>query len=122
MRLMFAVLLFPLLIHAESLLQNEVQEKKAQELFAKIRCPVCEGQSIRDSNAEIAILLREFIRQEIFNGKPESEIIATLKDNYGGNISFEPAYTLESIVLMAVSLSILLGAFVFVLGLSRRLD
>jgi len=66
------------------------QEARAQALMEEIRCLVCQGQSIADSDAELAADMRDMIRRRIAAGERPSEIRAWLIQRYGPWISYRP--------------------------------
>ena len=66
------------------------QEAKAQALMAELRCLVCQGQSIADSDAELAGDMRDLVRRRIAAGEKPSAIRAWLVQRYGTWISYKP--------------------------------
>jgi cytochrome c-type biogenesis protein CcmH len=66
------------------------QEAKAQALMAELRCLVCQGQSIADSDAELAGDMRDLVRRRIAAGEKPSAIRAWLVQRYGTWISYRP--------------------------------
>jgi cytochrome c-type biogenesis protein CcmH len=66
------------------------QEARAEALMEQIRCLVCQGQSIADSNAELAGDMRDLVRRRIAAGEKPSSIRAWLIQRYGTWISYEP--------------------------------
>ena len=66
------------------------QEAQAQALMAELRCLVCQGQSISDSNAELAGDMRDLVRRRIAAGQKPTEIRAWLVQRYGSWISYKP--------------------------------
>ncbi len=66
------------------------QEAKAQALMAELRCLVCQGQSIADSDAELAGDMRDLVRRRIAAGEKQSAIRAWLVQRYGTWISYKP--------------------------------
>jgi cytochrome c-type biogenesis protein CcmH len=66
------------------------QEAKAQVLMAELRCLVCQGQSIADSDAELAGDMRDLVRRRIAAGEPPSAIRGWLVQRYGTWISYKP--------------------------------
>lgn len=66
------------------------QEAQAESLMQEIRCLVCQGQSIADSDAELAGDMRDMVRRRIAAGEKPSAIRAWLIQRYGNWISFEP--------------------------------
>ncbi len=71
-------------------LADERQEAEAQALMEELRCLVCQGQSIADSDAEIAGDMRHLVRQRIAAGERPSEIRAWLIARYGNWVSYRP--------------------------------
>ena len=71
-------------------LPDPKQEARARGLMEQIRCLVCQGQSIADSDAEIAGDMRDLVRRRIAAGEPPSAIRAWLIQRYGTWISFKP--------------------------------
>jgi cytochrome c-type biogenesis protein CcmH len=101
MRYLAALLLFltaPLLADsnlppaqwANRQLPNERQEAEATALMQEIRCLVCQGQSVADSDAELAGDMRNLIRTRIAAGEKPAAIRKWLVDRYGSWISFNP--------------------------------
>jgi len=66
------------------------QEAKAQALMDELRCLVCQGQSIADSDAELAGDMRDLVRRRIAAGEKPSSIRAWLVQRYGTWISYKP--------------------------------
>lgn len=66
------------------------QEARAQALMEEIRCLVCQGQSIADSDAEIAGDMRDLVRRRIAAGESPGEIRSWLIERYGPWVSYRP--------------------------------
>ncbi len=66
------------------------QEAKAQALMDQLRCLVCQGQSIADSNAELAGDMRDLVRRRIAAGEKPAAIREWLVERYGAWISYKP--------------------------------
>jgi cytochrome c-type biogenesis protein CcmH len=71
-------------------LPDPKQEAKAQALMAELRCLVCQGQSIADSDAELAGDMRDLVRRRIAAGEKPSAIRGWLVQRYGTWISYKP--------------------------------
>jgi cytochrome c-type biogenesis protein CcmH len=71
-------------------LPNPEQERQAQALMAELRCLVCQGQSIADSDAELAGDMRDLVRRRIAAGEKPSAIRGWLIQRYGTWISYKP--------------------------------
>ena len=66
------------------------QEARAQALMDELRCLVCQGQSIADSDAELAGDMRDLVRRRIAAGERPAAIRAWLVDRYGSWVSYRP--------------------------------
>ena len=71
-------------------LPDPKQEAKATALMQTLRCIVCQGQSIADSDAEMAGDMRALVRQRIAAGEEPEAIRRWLIERYGNWISYEP--------------------------------
>jgi cytochrome c-type biogenesis protein CcmH len=71
-------------------LPDPKEEAKAQALMGELRCLVCQGQSIADSDAELAGDMRDLVRRRIAAGEKPSAIRAWLIQRYGTWISYKP--------------------------------
>ena len=88
------------------------QEAQAQALMDEIRCLVCQGQSIADSNAELAGDMRDLVRRRIAAGEQPAAIRAWLVQRYGSWISYKPTDEPAAWPLWLAPLGLLLaGAF-----------
>ena len=71
-------------------LPDPKQERQAQALMEELRCLVCQGQSIADSDAELAGDMRDLVRRRIAAGEKPSAIRGWLVQRYGSWISYKP--------------------------------
>ena len=84
------------------------------KISKNIRCLICQGQSIYDSQSDFSISMRLLIRQKLAEGKSEKEIYGFLKDKYGQWISYEPEFNKKTIILwiLPILLFIIGGAII----------
>ncbi|QDP18655.1 cytochrome c-type biogenesis protein CcmH [Sphingomonas xanthus] len=75
---------------ADRQLPDPAQEARAKALMEELRCLVCQGQSIADSDAEMAGDMRSLVRQRIAEGEKPSEVRAWLVERYGSWVSYRP--------------------------------
>src|SRR5438067_4772095 len=71
-------------------LSNPVLEARAKSLQKELRCLVCQGQSIDESNAPLAADLRRLIRQQIQGGQSDNDIKSFLVARYGAFVLMKP--------------------------------
>jgi cytochrome c-type biogenesis protein CcmH len=95
--------------YADVQLRNPAQEQQAKALMETIRCLVCQGQSIADSDAEMAADMRSLIRKRIAAGEKPDAIRGWLIERYGNYVSYEPPFTLLGAPLWLLPLLLLVG-------------
>lgn len=75
---------------ANEQLPDKAQEARAHALMETIRCIVCQGQSVADSDADLAGDMRALIRRRIADGESPEAIRGWLIERYGDWISYDP--------------------------------
>src|SRR5215213_4847860 len=85
------------------------QEAQAQALMAELRCLVCQGQSIADSDAELAADMRDLVRRRIAAGERPTAVRAWLVQRYGSWISYRPTAEPAAWPLWLAPLALLLA-------------
>lgn len=75
---------------ANEQLPDPRQEAQAKALMEELRCLVCQGQSIADSNAEMAGDMRALVRQRIAAGEKPEAVRTWLIERYGNWVSYRP--------------------------------
>jgi cytochrome c-type biogenesis protein CcmH len=71
-------------------LPDPAQEAKARDLMEEVRCLVCQGQAISDSDADMAGDMRAHIRRRIAAGESPEQIRAWLIERYGNWVTYQP--------------------------------
>ena len=75
------------------------EESLYNSLIKEVRCMVCQNQNIAESEAPLAVDLRNKIKKMIKNGKSESEIKQFMSDRYSSFILYDPPVNKQNIVL-----------------------
>ncbi len=102
-------------------LPDPAQEAKAKALMETLRCLVCQGQSIADSNADLAADMRSLVRQRIQAGEQPEAVRAWLIRRYGNWVSYKPELGADTALLWIAPLVLLaLGGLVAAGSLKRR--
>ena len=117
--LVIALMIFAGSAAAFENLLPEPEEKRAKQIFAQVKCMVCEGESIRDSNAQLALSQREAIREQIRNGKSDEEIFQFIKERYGPQAITKPEVDDSTYLLWFAPLVLLLLGTGYVIRLVR---
>jgi cytochrome c-type biogenesis protein CcmH len=106
-----------LALSTEDKLANPQDEQRAMNLFLQIRCLVCAGQVIENSDTQFAFEVRKFIRKKINEGLTDEEIKAYLIKNFGDEIlqtptlKSQPLLWLLPIFFLIISLFIILKKY-----------
>ncbi|GIL05903.1 MAG: hypothetical protein BroJett031_24230 [Betaproteobacteria bacterium] len=103
--------------HANTAVPTEndpVASKREHDLASKLRCLVCQNQSIAESNAELAVDLRRQVREQIAAGRSDAEIIDFMTSRYGDFVLYRPPFKATTallwggpVVLLAIGLFVL---------------
>ena len=75
---------------AQPMPEDPVANQRAVQLAERLRCLVCQNQSLADSNAELAVDLRRQIREQIAQGKGDAQIIDFMVQRYGDFVLYRP--------------------------------
>jgi cytochrome c-type biogenesis protein CcmH len=81
--------------------KDAVSASRAVRLSEKLRCLVCQNQSIADSSADLAQDLRRQIREQVAAGKSDDEIVAYMVARYGDFVLYEPPVKATTALLWA---------------------
>jgi cytochrome c-type biogenesis protein CcmH len=96
-------------------------EKRVVGLAHELRCLVCQNQTIADSNAPLAVDLRNQIREQLTQGASEQDVIGFMVARYGDFVLYRPPLKATTVALWAGPFLLLaLGIFVLVRRLVRR--
>jgi cytochrome c-type biogenesis protein CcmH len=107
--------------YANEQLPDARQEAQAKALMEELRCLVCQGQSIADSDAELAGDMRAMVRQRIAAGEKPADVRAWLVERYGDWVSYRPPVEPMTWPLWAAPLVLLaIGAFLLRHRFRRR--
>lgn len=91
--------LFCICTTAQAALSPEQLEKRAVALGAVIRCPVCAGQTINDSNNEMAQAMRAMVREQLKEGQSDAAVLAFFQQRYGDGILLIPPKNAATLLL-----------------------
>jgi cytochrome c-type biogenesis protein CcmH len=98
---------------AQPTLNDPVAAKREYELALKLRCLVCQNQSIAESNAGLAVDLRNQVREQVAAGKTDEQIIEFMTTRYGDFVLYRPPLKGSTMLLWFGPLLLLaIGAFV----------
>ncbi|WP_232210406.1 cytochrome c-type biogenesis protein [Nitrococcus mobilis] len=102
---------------------NTSQAQRFQTLTEQLRCLVCQGESIADSNADLAKDLRSQVHEMILAGHSNEQIMQFMTERYGDFILYKPPFVPRTYFLWAGPLLLLLLASLVMIkyvGRARR--
>ena len=107
-------------ITAEEMLADPVLENRARNLSQRLRCLVCQNQSIDDSDADLAKDLRREVRAQLVQGKTDEAILRDLRAKYGDFVLLAPPLAKNTMALWLAPIGFLLLGIGITLGVRRR--
>jgi len=79
--------------------RDEAERERYRTLTEELRCPKCQNQNIADSNAPIAMDLRQEIFRMLEEGKSNDQIVDYLVDRYGDFVRYKPPVNAKTMLL-----------------------
>ena len=102
-------------------LENSAQEQHARTLFHELRCEVCQGQSVADSNASLAQDMRMMVREKVAAGESDESILGYFSERYGRDILMRPPMDSSTAPLwLAPLFVVVLGIWFIIRYFSRK--
>ena len=89
--------------------EDPVLEARVNALADELRCLVCQNQTLADSNAPLAVDLRNQIRERLRQGASERDIIGFMVDRYGDFVLYRPPFKATTWLLWAGPLLLMIG-------------
>lgn len=84
-------------------------EADVMELSHKLRCLVCQNQSIAESNAPLALDLRDQVREQLASGRSKDDVVDYLVARYGDFVLYEPPFKATTLLLWGGPVLLLVG-------------
>jgi cytochrome c-type biogenesis protein CcmH len=101
--------------------EDPLLEKRVMALSSELRCLVCQNQTLADSNAELAVDLRNSIREQMKRGASDQDIIGFMTARYGDFVLYRPPLKATTLLLwFGPFLLLAAGALIVVRRLRRR--
>jgi len=108
-------------VNPDEVLKDPVLEARARELSAKLRCLVCQNQSIDDSDADLARDLRLLVRERLTAGDSNIQVLDYLVARYGEFVLLSPRVSAKTYLLWGTPVFLLmLGGIVLVISQRKR--
>ncbi len=101
-------------------MDEDLLQQKTKEISRTLRCAVCQSESIWESNATLAIQMRDIIRERLIAGENADEIRAYFVSRYGDYIVFKPRFRGINMLLWGGPFILLLIGGIFLSRALRR--
>jgi len=107
-------------VQPDEMLADPALEARARTISHDIRCPVCQGETIDDSNAPIARDLRIIIRERLVAGDTDADVVDYIVARYGEGVLFNPPAKGVNLVLWLAGPALLLAGIAVAVTAGRR--
>ena len=98
------IISFILIVFAYNSVLAEDKTSKVDKISKNLRCLICQGQSVYDSQSDFAISVRDLIKKKIEDGNSDEDIYEYLKNKYGDWIMYEPELDKKTALLWILPL------------------
>ena len=115
MKLLRIFLFIIIVFNTNQAFSDENSDKLKNKISKNIRCLICQGQSIYDSQSDFAISMKLVIAKKLNQGFSENEIYEFLKNKYGQWIIYDPEFNKKTFILwiLPILLFLLGGAIIY---------
>ena len=107
---LFILILVGFILTINNSYSKEEYLDELKKISKNIRCLICQGQSVDDSNSDFAINVKNVILKKLEEGSSEKQIYDFLKSKYGDWIVYKPEFKLYNLLLW------LIPYFIFFIG------
>lgn len=106
---------------ARPMAQDPELEKRVEAVSAELRCLVCQNQTIADSHADLAVDLKNQVREMLRSGKSNDEVVNYMVERYGDFVRYKPPVKPTTYLLwFGPGVLIVVGLFVLMVTLRKR--
>jgi cytochrome c-type biogenesis protein CcmH len=109
-----------LAVQPDEVLADPALEARARAISRDLRCPVCQGEAIDDSNAPISRDLRLLVRERLVAGDNDTEVIEYIVARYGEFVLFNPRASGSGLILWLAGPAMLLAGGALAFAVTRR--
>ena len=115
MKIIKLFLIIFILINFSQSKSDVKSEELKNKILKNIRCLICQGQSVYDSESDFALSIKLIVEKKINDGLPEKQIYEFLREKYGEWILYDPELSKNTYILWLLPLLLFLfgGAIVY---------
>ena len=103
-------------------ISSSFSEEQTVNITKNLRCLICQGQTIHESNSDFAESMKKYIKGELENGKTNDEVFSSLIEKYGQWIVYDPGISRNTLLLWALPLLLfLIGGAIIAKKIFRKI-
>lgn len=107
-------------LHAQGPADAEVLEAREARLAMRLRCVVCQNQTVAESNAPLAADMRREIRTQLHDGRSDEQVVAFFEERYGDFVHYSPPFRPATWLLWGLPFVLGVGGLAVLLRVLRR--
>ena len=116
------ILILTFLSFKNTAISSSFSEEQTINITKNLRCLICQGQTIHESNSDFAESMKKYIKSELENGKTNDEVFSSLIEKYGQWIVYDPGISRNTLLLWALPLLLfLIGGVIIVRKIFRKI-
>ena len=116
------IFIFTCLSFKNIAISSSLSEEQTIIITKSLRCLICQGQTIHESNSDFAESMKKYIRGELENGKTNDEVFSSLIEKYGQWIVYDPGISRNTLLLWALPLLLfLIGGVIIAKKIFRKI-
>tara|TARA_X000000950_G_C13369760_1_gene439863 strand:- start:45 stop:434 length:390 start_codon:yes stop_codon:yes gene_type:complete len=103
-------------------ISSSFSEEQTINITKNLRCLICQGQTIHESNSDFAESMKKYIKDELENGKTNDEVFSSLIEKYGQWIVYDPGISKNTLLLWALPLLLfLIGGAIIAIRIFKKI-
>ena len=103
-------------------MSSSYSDEQTINITKNLRCLICQGQTIYESNSDFAESMKKYIKEELENGKTDEEIFSSLVEKYGQWIVYDPGISRNTLLLWGLPLLLFfVGGAIIVKKIFRKI-
>ena len=116
------ILILTCLSFKSTAISSSFSEEQTVNITKNLRCLICQGQTIHESNSDFAESMKKYIKSELENGKTNDEVFSSLIEKYGQWIVYDPGISRNTLLLWALPLLLfLIGGVIIAKKIFRKI-
>ena len=116
------ILILTCLSFKNTAISSSFSDEQTINITKNLRCLICQGQTIHESNSDFAESMKKYIKSELENGKTNDEVFSSLIEKYGQWIVYDPGISRNTLLLWALPLLLfLIGGVIIAKKIFRKI-